>query len=144
MSNHISGSPHDVGTIEHALWLVERHIQEENPSQIEQAMRLYTDDIIWEVPGRRLKYQGKEEVKANYLRIFDAAEDISFEPIERFATPERVIDDMRVRFKLIGPGFENAPVPFGSEVEMRLVHNFHITDGLISREIGYEMWLTNS
>jgi hypothetical protein len=23
---------------------------------------------------------------------------------------------------------------------MRLIHNFHIRDGLISREIGYEVW----
>jgi hypothetical protein len=25
-------------------------------------------------------------------------------------------------------------------VQMRLIHNFHIRDGLISREIGYEVW----
>jgi hypothetical protein len=25
--------------------------------------------------------------------------------------------------------------------EMRLLHNFHIRDGMIAREIGYEVWL---
>ena len=28
----------------------------------------------------------------------------------------------------------------GVQVEMRLVHIFEMRDGLISREIGYEMW----
>ena len=42
-----------------------------------------------------------------YLRLFAAAEGISFEPIERFAAPDRVFDDMRVRFRLSGNGFEN-------------------------------------
>jgi hypothetical protein len=34
-------------------------------------------------------------------------------------------------------------MPYGTRVKLRLVHNFHITDGLISREIGYEMWLAD-
>jgi hypothetical protein len=25
-------------------------------------------------------------------------------------------------------------------VKMRLLHNFHIRDGMITREIGYEIW----
>jgi hypothetical protein len=26
-------------------------------------------------------------------------------------------------------------------VKMRLLHNFHIRDGMIAKEIGYEVWL---
>lgn len=127
--------------VEQALAVVESHFREENPDQIEEALRLYTDDIVWEVPGRRVLYSGKQAVRDNYLRLFASAEGIEFEPIERFATPDRVVDDMWVRFTLRGTGFENAPVPEGTKVKMRLVHIFHIRDGLISRETGYEMWL---
>jgi hypothetical protein len=31
-------------------------------------------------------------------------------------------------------------LPIGTKVKMRLIHNFHIRDGLIAREIGYEVW----
>ncbi len=127
--------------VKHALSLVESHFQEENPDQIDDALRLYTDDIVWEVPGRRVRYQGKQDVKDNYLRLFDSAEGIRFEPIERFGTADRVVDDMWVRFTLRGTGFENPPVAEGTKVKMRLVHIFHIRDGLIARETGYEMWL---
>lgn len=43
-------------------------------------------------------------------------------------------------FKITGDAFENCPYPIGTKVQMRLIHNFHIRDGLISREIGYEVW----
>ncbi len=82
----------------------------------------------------------RKDIKKNYLALFASAEGIRFEPLERFATPDRVVDDMWVRFRISGPGFENAPYPVGTKVKMRLVHIFHIRDGLISREMGYEGW----
>jgi len=127
--------------VAHALEIVELHFREENPDDIERAMRLYADDVVWEVPGRRVRYVGKEDVKRNYLRLFASAEGMQFEPIERFATSERVVDDMWVRFTLSGDGFANAPFPIGTKVKMRLVHIFDIRDGYITREAGYEMWL---
>ena len=30
--------------------------------------------------------------------------------------------------------------PIGTKVKMRLLHNFHIRDGMIAKEIGYEIW----
>lgn len=126
--------------IEYNLKLVDMHLHEENPSHIDECLRLYTDDVVWEAPTRGVKYHGKQDIKKNYLALFDSAEGIEFEPLERFATPDRVIDDMWVRFKISGPGFENAPYPIGTKVKMRLVHIFHIRDGLISREMGYEGW----
>lgn len=136
---------HHLATFEervgYAMALARQHLQEENPSEIEHAMRLYTEDVVWEVPNRRIKYFGREAVKTNYLRLFGAVENIRFEEIDMYATPDRVFHDMWARFRLIGEGIENAPVPIGTKVKMRLVHSFHIRDGLVSREIGYESWL---
>jgi ketosteroid isomerase-like protein len=127
--------------IEYNMRLVDMHLHEENPEQIDECLRLYTDDVVWEAPTRGVAYHGKEAIKKNYLALFEAAEGISFEPLERFATLDRVVDDMWVRFKIIDTsGFENCPYPVGTKVKMRLVHIFHIRDGLISREMGYEGW----
>jgi polyferredoxin len=94
-----------------------------------------------EAPARGVSYTGRESIKANYLKLFASAEGVRFEPIERFASPDRVFDDMWVYFTLAGDGFENCPFPKGTKVRMRLLHNFHIRDGMIAREIGYEVWL---
>jgi len=75
-----------------------------------------------------------------YLRVFNSAAGITFYPIERFATPDRVFDDMWATFRVSGDGFENCPFPIGTKVKMRLLHNFHIRDGMIAKEIGYEIW----
>ncbi len=125
---------------QYAMDLVGQHFHEENPSQIEECMRLYAPGAVWEAPARGVAYKGKEEIKKNYLGVFEAAEGIRFFPIERFGTAGRVVDDMWCTFKVCGPGFENCPVPVGTHVKMRLVHIFHIEDGLISREMGYECW----
>lgn len=129
--------------VRHALGLVEMHFREENPDDIENALRLYTEDVVWEVPGRRVRYVGKQAVKESYLRLFASTEGIAFFPVERFATADRVVDDMWVKFKLIGDGIENAPLPIGTRVKMRLVHIFHVRDRLISREAGYESWMVD-
>ena len=126
--------------IAYNMKIVELHLREENPSDIDNCLKLYTDDVIWEAPTRGVTYHGKEEVKRRYLAVFESAEGIRFEPLERFATRDRVVDDMWVRFKLVGDGFENCPYPIGTKVKMRLVHIFHIRDGRISREVGYEGW----
>ena len=75
-----------------------------------------------------------------YLRVFSGVVDFEFTPVERWATPDRVFDVFLRCFKITGDAFENCPYPIGTKVQMRLIHNFHIRDGLISREIGYEVW----
>ena len=87
-----------------------------------------------------MSYKGRDRIKEMYLRIFRSIEDVSFQPMERFATPDRVFDDMWATFRLVGDGFENCPFPVGTHVKMRLLHNFHIRDGMIAKEIGYEIW----
>lgn len=126
--------------VQHALDLVHMHFEAENPERIDECIRLYCDDAEWEAPARRVSYKGPQKIKEMYLRLFASAHEFAWTPIERWATPERVLDDSIFTFQLMGDGFENAPLPIGTRVRLRLVHNFHIRDGLISKEIGYEVW----
>lgn len=130
----------DEEKIQHALDLVEMHLQEENPERIDECIRLYTEDAVWEAPARKVAYQGRDLIKKMYLRVFSGVVDFEFAPVERWATPDRVFDDAHVVFKIAGDAFDNCPYPIGTRVKMRLIHAFHIRDGLISREIGYEVW----
>ena len=124
----------------YALDLVSLHLEEENPDRIDECIKLYCEDAVWETPARSVTYVGRQKIKEMYLRLFRSAEGITFHPVERYATPDRVFDDMWTTFKLTGDGFENCPFPIGTKVRMRLLHNFHIRDGMIAREIGYEIW----
>jgi len=124
----------------YAMDLVDMHLHEENPGRIDECLKLYTEDAVWECPARGVSYIGRQKIKEMYLRLFASAENIRFRPIERFACPDRVFDDMEATFRLAGDGFENCPFPIGTKVNMRLLHNFHIRDGMIAREIGYEVW----
>ncbi|WP_375788614.1 nuclear transport factor 2 family protein [Bradyrhizobium sp. Pha-3] len=126
--------------VQHALDLVHMHFEAENPERIDECIRLYTGDAEWEAPARRISYKGPQKIKEMYLRLFASAHEFSFTPIERWATPDRVLDDSVFTFQLAGDGFENAPLPIGTRVRMRLIHNFHIRDGMIAKEIGYEIW----
>jgi hypothetical protein len=56
------------------------------------------------------------------------------------AEPDRESDDMWATFRISGEGFDNSPFPIGTKVKMRLLHNFQIHDGMIAKEIGYEVW----
>jgi ketosteroid isomerase-like protein len=134
-------SPPPIGTPEHALWLVHWHFAWENPDQVDRLADLYHDDIVWEVPSRRIIYRGKKDVLDNYKRVFESAQGLKQDPVERYGTADRVFDDCEATFKLISShGFPNHPLPTGTRVAMRLLHNFHIKDGLIIRENGYEIW----
>jgi len=121
------------------LRIIDQHIREEagNPDAV---MPLYTDDIVLEVPGRGLRFEGRAAIRANYIAMFASMGRVEIEPLERFATAERAVDDMIVRFRLIGSGFSNAPFPVGSRVEVRLLHVFAMRDGKIARETVFEAW----
>ena len=120
-----------------------QHIALED-TDIDAALELYTSDVVWESPARNLRFQGREAVAANYRRMFSSLDFSSFEvePIERFATDDRVVDDCRVRFTLTGDGFVNAPAKIGDRVELRLVHIFEMRQGKIARESTFELWTT--
>lgn len=122
------------------LAAVEAHFHTEATGEIEQALELYTDDIVWESPARDLVFHGKEATGAMYRRMFDSFQVEEFRCLQRFATEERVVDDSVVRVVLAGDGVLNAPAPVGSLVEIRLLHIFEMRAGKISRELVFESW----
>jgi hypothetical protein len=128
-----------LNAIEHNLAVVDRHIQGE-ARDVDSIMGLYTDDIVLEIPGRGLRFEGRDAIRANYVAMWPAMAEVELIPLDRFATEHRVVDDMLVRLRLVGPGMTNAPLPIGSLVELRLVHHFSMRDGLIAREQVFEMW----
>ena len=121
------------------LAVVDRHIREEarDPDGV---MSLYTDDAVLEIPGRGLRFDTHQAIRDNYVRMFGSMGEVEIEPLDRFATLDRVVDDCRVRLRITGDGVVNAPVPVGSRVELRLLHVFHMREGRIAREEVFEGW----
>lgn len=126
--------------IEANLRAVEAHFHSEAVNEVEQALELYTDDIVWESPARGLVIRGKEATGAMYRRMFDSFRVEEFRCLQRFATEDRVVDDSVATLWLAGEGVENAPAPVGSKVEIRLLHVFEMRAGKISRELVFESW----
>jgi hypothetical protein len=126
--------------MQHALDVVTMHLQEENPERIDECIRLYTEDAVWEAPARLVSYQGRETIKKMYLKVFNGVEN-SY--LRRLSAGRLRTACSMIRMPpsaLSGDAFENCPLPIGTKVKMRLIHNFHIRDGLIAREVGYEVW----
>lgn len=122
------------------LAAVEAHFHSEATNEVEKALELYTDDIVWESPARDLVFRGKEATGDNYRRMFSSFKVEEFRCLQRFATEDRVIDDSVATVTLVGDGVENAPAPVGSKVEIRLLHVFEMREGKISRELVFENW----
>ena len=59
---------------QYALDLVDMHLHEENPDRIDECIKLYTEDAVWETPARNVTYRGRETIKKMYLRVFSSAE----------------------------------------------------------------------
>jgi ketosteroid isomerase-like protein len=122
------------------LAAVDAHFHSEAENEVASALRLYTDDIVWEAPalnGLDRAYKGKEAVAENYRQLWASMKDVQFTFLQRFATDDRVVDDSLVTFEVIRDGYWHFPV--GSKVEMRLVHIFEMRDGKISREQVFDM-----
>ena len=122
------------------LAAVEAHFHSEAANEVERALDLYTDDIVWESPARDLVFRGKEATAENYRRMFSSFRVEEFRCLQRFATEDRVVDDSVATVVLTGDGAENAPTPVGSRVEIRLLHVFEMRGGKISRELVFENW----
>jgi ketosteroid isomerase-like protein len=122
------------------LATVEAHFHSEALNEVEKALELYTDDIVWESPVRNLVFRGKKATGENYRKMFASFQVEEFRCLQRFATEDRVVDDSLATVTLIGDTVENAPVPVGSRVEIRLLHIFEMRAGKISRELVFEKW----
>jgi hypothetical protein len=59
--------------VQYALDLVDMHLREENPDRINECLKLYAEDAVWEAPARGVRYVGRETIRANYLRLFASA-----------------------------------------------------------------------
>jgi hypothetical protein len=122
--------------------LVDMHLHEETPETIDECIKLYTEDAVWEAPARGITYVGRDDIRKNYLRIFQGTTDFHFKFIDGYATPDRCFIDMIATFRMTGDAWTNPPdfMKIGNRYKCRLLHSFHIRDGLIEREIGYELF----
>ncbi len=60
----------DQKVIEANLAAVEAHFGSEADGRIDEAVALYTDDIVWEAPTRNIVLKGKQAVADNYREMF--------------------------------------------------------------------------
>jgi steroid delta-isomerase-like uncharacterized protein len=120
--------------------IVQAHFDAEDSGRIEPALDLYTDDVVWEGPARKVRLHGKADVAANYNSMFRSMSDVEIRTHQRFASTEGVVDEATMKFPLTGDRLANAPLAPGNEVSMRVVHIFGIRDGKIARESVYETW----
>jgi len=130
----------DANRVAANLAAVESHFHSEALGEVEAALEAFTDDVVWEAPapnGLARSFSGKPAAAANYRALFASMRNIVFQPLQRFATEERVVDDSIVTFEVAQDGYWDFPV--GSRVEMRLVHIFEMRDGKIARELVFDM-----
>ena len=120
------------------LAAVEAHFHSEAAADVEAALELYTDDIVWEAPARGLVLHGKDAAADNYRSIWASVKDVEIRTLQRFATEDRVFDDCIMTYELTRDDFIDFKA--GQKIEMRLVHVFEMRGGKISKEIAYEMW----
>ena len=103
-------------------------------------MDTFTDDVIWEAPapnGLNRVFRGKKAAGENYRQLWASTRNVKFQPVERFATEDRVVDDCICTFEIAKDGYWHFPV--GSKVTMRLVHIFEMREGKIARETVFDM-----
>jgi ketosteroid isomerase-like protein len=123
------------------LACVELHFHTEAANEIEAALELYTDDVVWEAPapnGLNRSFSGKEAVAESYRELFGSVGNVRFQPLQRFATETRVVDDSLITFEVVKDGYW-PHFSAGQKIEMRLVHIFEMRDGKISKEIVFDM-----
>jgi hypothetical protein len=135
-------SPEQV--IDRNLAVVDAHFHNENPEDIDKAISLYGDSVVWEVPARGVLLRDKAAVREAYLNIFKSYNIHSMTQVRRFGAGNYVVDDSIAVMTLVGDVEHNVPgcpFPAGTEVSMRIVHIFELDDeGRIIRENGYELW----
>ena len=129
---------------ERNLATVDAHFHNEIQQDIDKAVDLYGDGIVWEAPARGVLLRGKAAVREAYLDLFTSFNIHSLTPVRRFASRNFVVDDTVGVLTLVGDvekNVPNCPFPAGTEVSLRVVHIFELDeDGRIIRENAYELW----
>ncbi|GAA5088257.1 ketosteroid isomerase-like protein [Thermocatellispora tengchongensis] len=126
--------------IQRNLETVEAHFHNENPDDVDKAIALYTDDIVWEAPSRGQVYYNSAAVKEAYLDIFATVKITQLTLLRQVATETSVFTDHIGECEVIGDRMPNLPFPVGTKIRARLIHMFEMRDGKIAREIAYEIW----
>lgn len=126
--------------IQRNLDVVAAHFHNENPDDVDKAVALYTDDIVWEAPSRGQVYYDAAAVKAAYLNIFATVKITHMTLLRQVATETSVFTDHIGECEVIGDKMPNLPFPVGTRIRARLIHLFEMRDGKIAREIAYEIW----
>src|SRR5215472_13479577 len=91
-----NGETMDNDRIARNLACVEKHFHSEAVNEVEAALDLYTDDIVWDAPalnGLDRSFSGKQNVTKNYYELFTSMRNVRFQCLQRFATEDRVVDD---------------------------------------------------
>lgn len=131
----------DKDRIAQNLACVAGHFHSEAENDVEAALELYTDDIIFEAAalnGLNRSFSGKEAVAKFYRELWATMAEVKFQTLQQFATEDRVVDDSFVTFDVVRDGCW-PHFSAGQKVEMRLVHIFEMRDGKISKEIVFDM-----
>jgi len=131
----------DKDRIAQNLACVDGHFHSEAVHDVEAALELYTDDIIFEagaLNGLNRSLSGKEAVAKFYRELWATMRDVKFQFLQRFATEDRVVDDSLVTFEVVRNGCW-PHFAAGQKIEMRLVHIFEMQEGKISRELVFDM-----
>ena len=122
------------------LAAVETHFHNETPETIDQAIAVYTDDIVLGGPGARpgaAQHRGRQAGVPEDLRLDEHPQDRQPAPVRDRGVGVRRqhlrVDHHRGRVPQL-------PVPAGTTVSVRLLHAFQCRDGKICREHGYEIW----
>jgi hypothetical protein len=90
------------------LACVEKHFHSEVVNEVEAALNLYTDDIVWDASalnGLDRSFSGKQDVTKNYYELFASMRNVRFQCLQRFATEDRVVDDSMVTFEIARGGY---------------------------------------
>ncbi len=115
--------------------IIDRHFAAENAHDVEATLATYTDDIVWDdVTHPDSPFSGKQAVGAIYSTIIDAVPDVHLESVKRFVGEggRFVVDESKLTGHVQGEwAGRNGG---GAYVEVRMLHIFEITDGLISYE----------
>jgi ketosteroid isomerase-like protein len=131
----------DKDRIAQNLACVDGHFHSEAENDIEAALELYTDDINFEagaLNGLNRSFSGKQAVAKFYRELWATMRDVKFQPLQRFATEDRVVDDSLATFEVVRNGCW-PHFSIGQKIEMRLVHIFEMRDGKIAKEIVFDM-----
>ena len=123
------------------LACVAGHFHSEAENDVEAALELYTDDVIFQAAalnGLNQSFSGKEAVARFYRELWATMADVKFQTLQRFATEDRVVDDSFVTFDVVRDGCW-PHFSAGQKIEMRLVHIFEMRGGKISKELVFDM-----